>query len=374
MDPRITRLAHGLVNHSVRLAPGEHLLIETFDCPDDIAIALVEEARRAGGHAHVAIRRNRVMRALNKDAGEDNLRVWGEYDLERMRRMQCYIGVRGSDNVSEMAGIPDAQMQQVARLYQKPVHFERRVNHTRWCVLRWPTPSMAQLAQKSTEEFERFYFDVCTLDYARMARAADALAARMRRTDQVHIRGPGDTDLRFSIKGIGVVPCCGDFNIPDGEVFSAPVRTSVEGVVQYNTPTLYNGHTFTNVRLEFRGGRIERATADQNQSTLEAIFDTDAGARFVGEFAIGFNPHIMEPMKDILFDEKIAGSFHFTPGRCYAVADNGNQSEIHWDLVCIQRPEYGGGTISFDGEVVRRDGLFVVKDLEPLNPKALLSA
>jgi len=374
LDPRLRTLARNLVTHSVRLARGEHLLIETFDCPDEVAIAIIEEARRAGGHAHAAIRRTRVMRALNKDADEADLRTWAEYDRERMKRMQCYLGVRGSENVSEMAGVPDAQMQRVARLYQKPVHFETRVPHTRWCVLRWPTPSMAQLAGMSTEAFENFYFDVCTLDYGRMAVAAEKLAARMRATDRVHLKGPGETDLRFSIKGIGVVPCCGNANIPDGECFTAPVKESVEGVIHFNAPTIYNGTSFTNVRLEFKGGRIVSCRADQHQKTLEAIFDTDPGARFVGEFAIGFNPYIKEPMKDILFDEKIAGSFHFTPGNCYDEANNGNKSEIHWDLVAIQRPEHGGGTIAFDDQIIRRDGLFVVDDLRGLNPDELTRA
>jgi aminopeptidase len=370
-DPRVRALASLLVRHSTKLAKGEHVLVEGFDVPEEILIALVEEARAVGGNPHIAIRSNRVMRALNETASEDNLKVWAAYDLARMERMQVYIGVRGAENVSEMAGVPDEQMKRVARLYQKPVHFERRVNHTRWCVLRWPTPSMAQLAQMSTKAFEDFYFDVCTVDYARMDAACKPLAERMRRTDQVHIKGPGDTDLRFSIKGIGVVPCCGQANIPDGECFTAPVRTSVNGVVHYNTPTIYNGVSFANVRLVFRDGKVVESTADANNDALKAIFDTDEGARFVGEFAIGFHPFIKDAMKDILFDEKIAGSFHFTPGRCYAETDNGNTSEIHWDLVCIQRPEHGGGEMRFDGELIRRDGLFVPADLKGLNPESL---
>ena len=371
MDPRVRRLADLLVNHSVRTGKGDHVLIETFDCPDFVAAALVEHVQQAGGHAHVAQRSSRVMRALNL-GGEDALRTWGDYDRERMKRMQCYIGVRGADNASEMSGMPESQMKTVGRLYNKPVHFDQRVNHTRWCVLRWPSASMAQLAQSSTESFEDFYFRVCTLDYARMTQAAMPLVERMKRTDQVHIKGPGPTDLRFSIKGIGVVPCCGDRNIPDGEVFTAPVRDSVEGVLQYNTPTLHNGNTFTNIRLEFKKGRIVKTGCDGGDpKLLESIFDTDEGARHIGEFAIGFHPHIREAMKDILFDEKIAGSFHFTPGRCYEETENGNRSEIHWDLVCIQRPEYGGGTISVDGEVIRKDGIFVAKELEGLNPEHL---
>jgi aminopeptidase len=370
-DPRIVRLADLLIRHSVRLQPGEHVLIEAFEIPEPMVIALIRAARGAGGHPHVAIRSNRVLRALNEVAGDDNLTVWADYDTYRMKRMQAYIGLRGALNVSEMAGVGDEQMKRQARLYNRPVHAEQRVNHTRWCVLRWPTPSMAQLAQMSTEAFEDFYFDVCTLDYVRMDAAARRLAERMRRTDRVHLRGPGDTDLRFSIRGIPVVSCSGAFNIPDGECFTAPVRDSLEGVIQYNTPTIYNGVSFENVRLTFRKGRIIEASADQDSDKLNVILDTDDGARHVGEFAIGYNPAILKPMKDILFDEKIAGSIHLTPGRAYEVADNGNRSEIHWDLVLIQRPEYGGGTMHFDDELVRQDGLFVTEALRELNPEAL---
>ncbi|HMN95054.1 MAG TPA: aminopeptidase [Phycisphaerales bacterium] len=367
MDPRYTQLAELLVNYSTALRSGENILIETFDIPAEMTIALVRAARKAGGNPHVAERSQRILAALYEASSDEGFRTWAEYDLARMERMQAYIGLRGSHNVNELSGVPDAQMQKQARLYAKPVHFERRVNHTRWCVLRWPTPSMAQLANMSTEAFEEFYFRVCCLDWSKMERAAKALADRMSRTDMVHLRGPGDTDLTFSIKGIGVVPCTGHMNIPDGEVFTSPVKESVNGIIHFNTPTLYNGVSFENIRLEFRDGRIVKAWSAQNDDRLQQVLDTDAGARYVGEFAIGFHPHILAPMKDILFDEKIAGSIHFTPGRAYESADNGNRSEIHWDLVLIQRPEYGGGTLAFDGEVVRRDGEFLTPDLVALN-------
>jgi aminopeptidase len=367
----MTRLAELLIGHSVRLAAGEHVLIESFDVPDEMAIEVIRAARKVGGHAHVALRSNRILRALQLDAAEENLKVWADYDTHRMKTMDAYIALRGAHNVSELAGIPDEQMQLHARLYARPVHFEQRVPHTRWCVLRWPTPAMAQLARMSTEAFEDFYFDVCTLDYTRMASAVEPLAERMRRTDRVHIKGPGDTDLTFSIKGIEAVPCAGTHNIPDGECFTAPVRDSVNGVIHFNTPTIYNGVSFEDVRLEFKDGAVVKATCADNAETLNAILDTDEGARYVGEFSLGFHPHIKQAMKDILFDEKIDGSLHFTPGRAYAEADNGNRSDVHWDLVLIQRPDAGGGTIHFDDELIRKDGRFVTEDLTALNPEAL---
>jgi len=370
-DPRFTNLAKLLVEHSTKLQPGQHVLIEAFDLPPAMVIELIRQIRRVGAHPHVAERHSRIQRALIEDGSEDNLSTWGEYDTYRMKKMQAYIGLRGSANISEMAGVCDEQMRSYGKHYAKPVHFEQRVNHTNWCVLRWPTASMAQLAQMSTQAFEDFYFDVCTMDYAKMATAVQGLVKRMQQADQVHIKGPGDTDLTFSIKDIPVVPCTGSHNIPDGECFTAPVRDSVNGVMHYNTPTIYNGISFENVRLEFAEGKVVNADAGDKTSELNSILDTDEGGRYIGEFAIGFNPYILKPMKDILFDEKIAGSLHFTPGRAYEDADNGNRSEIHWDMVLIQRPEYGGGTISFDDTVIRKDGLFVVDDLKGLNPDAL---
>ncbi len=366
-DPRFGRLADILINHSCRLKPGEHVLIESFDAPDGMVEALIDAARRVGGHPHIAVRSQRLMRAMNESASEENLKVWAACDLFRMERMHAYIGLRGADNANEMSGLDGAQLQRIGSLYQHPVHLERRVKHTNWVVLRWPSASMAQLAKRSTRAFEDFYFDVCCVDYATMAVNAEPLAMRMRTCDKVHILGPNDTDLRFSIKDIGVVPCTGARNIPDGECFTAPVRDSVEGVVHYNTPTIYQGTSFSNVRLEFSRGKIVKATCDGDNDRLNAIFDLDPGARYVGEFAIGFNPKVMHPMQDILFDEKIAGSFHFTPGQCYEETENGNRSQVHWDLVAIQRPDYGGGTIAFDGEVIRRDGVFLPADLKPLN-------
>ena len=371
-DPRIKELAHLLVNHSTTLKKGEHIFIESFDIPEEMTIAVIEEARKVGAYPHVALRSGKINRALVDGAESTQLDTWADCDLHRMKKMDAYLGIRGSDNVSEMAAVPDESIKAYGRQYGKPVHHAERVNNTKWCVLRWPSSSMAQLAQMSTPEFEDFYFRVCTLDYPKMESAAKKLAQRMSTTNEVHIVGPGDTDLRFCITGIPVHACCGDKNIPDGEVFTAPVRDSVEGVVHYNTPTIYNGVSFQSIRLRFEKGRIVEATADSsNNEELEKIFDTDEGARYVGEFAIGFNPHILEPMKDILFDEKIAGSFHFTPGNCYDDASNGNDSEIHWDLVCIQRPEYGGGTIAFDGEIIRKDGIFVAEELKGLNPENL---
>ncbi|CAM3440622.1 MULTISPECIES: aminopeptidase [Paenibacillus] len=368
-DPRIQKLAHNLVTYSVDMQPGENVLIEMIGSERDLLNAIIEEVSKHGGRPFVQLTDRTVQRAMLKHASKEQLELWAEFDVARMKKMDCYIGIRAGENVNDLADVPEENMKLYNALYSHPVHSEERVKHTKWVVLRYPNASMAQLANTSTEAFEDFYFDVCNLDYSKMDRAQDPLAELMRKTDKVRIVGPG-TDLTFSIKNIGAEKCSGQKNIPDGEVYTAPVRDSVNGTIAYNTPTLYNGVTFENIKFRFENGKIVEATGSDTKR-LNEILDSDEGARYIGEFAIGFNPYILTPMKDILFDEKIAGSLHFTPGQAYDVTDNGNRSSIHWDLVLIQRPEYGGGEIYFDDRLIRKDGLFVIPELEALNPENL---
>jgi aminopeptidase len=366
-DPRFTKLAKLLVTYSTRVKKDDHVLLDLTDVPDEMAVELMRAVRAAGGIPLIDVRHSRVSREVLHGTTEKHAALVRELELARMKKVQVYVAIRGSDNTSENSDVPSDKMAMYSRII-RPV-LDQRVNKTRWVVLRWPAPSMAQAAGMSTEAFENLYFDVCTMDYAKMARAMIPLEKRMKRTDRVHLKGPG-TDLTFSIKGIGAKMCQGDRNIPDGEVFSCPVKDSVNGTIQYNTPTIYSGTKFENVRLEFANGKIIKATSN-NTKRLNEIFDTDAGARYVGEFSLGFNPYILNPMCDILFDEKIAGSLHFTPGQAYEDCGNGNKSAIHWDMVLIQRKEWGGGEVWFDGELIRKDGIFLPKELKPLNPDKL---
>jgi len=366
-DPRYPKLAKLLVNYSTALKKGDCILLDMIDVPDEFTVELIRAVRAAGATPFVETRHTRVGRELLLGTNEKHAADVRDLELSRMKKMQAYIAVRGSANATENADVPGGLMQMYSKVI-RPV-LDYRVNKTRWCVLRWPSPSMAQAAGMSTEAFENLYFDVCTMDYAKMAKAMLPLEKLMRKTDQVHLKGPG-TDLTFSIKGIGAKKCEGTRNIPDGEVFSCPTKTSANGVIQFNTPTLYSGTKFENVKLELKNGKVINATSN-NTKRLNEILDTDAGARFIGEFAIGFNPHILNPLCDILFDEKIAGSLHFTPGNAYEDCGNGNQSAVHWDMVLIQRPEWGGGEIWFDGQLIRKDGLFVPKELKSLNPANL---
>ena len=368
-DPRFAQLAYVLVNHSTDLQKNEHVLIESFDIPDDMIVALVRAVREAGAIPQVSIKHARVHRELLLNAQEFGMEMAGSYEAFRMEKMDAYIGLRGTPNISELSDVSGESMQIYEKHWMKPVHYNIRVPNTKWVVLRWPSSSMAQLARKSTESFESFYFDVCTLDYGKMAEAQKPLAELMQKTDIVRIQGPG-TDLNFCISNMPVVECSGKRNIPDGECFTAPIRTSVEGEIQFNTSTLYRGSVFDNIYLRFKKGKIVEAHSN-NDARLNEILDSDEGARYIGEFAIGFNPYITDPILDILFDEKIAGSFHFTPGQAYEDADNGNRSTVHWDMVMIQSPEFGGGQIYFDDTLIRQDGQFVLDELKPLNQENL---
>lgn len=369
MDSRIKQLAFNLVNFSTAVKEGDRVLIEGIGEVTELVKALVKEVYAAGGVPFVWLSQPDVSRELAMGATREQQELRAKYDAGLMSDMQCYIGIRGGSNSAEMSDVPADKLQILSGSYSSAVHGKIRVPKTRWVVLRYPTPGMAQMASMSTEAFENYYFNVCNLDYSKMDKAMDSIKALMERTDKVRIVGPG-TDLSFSIKGLPAIKCAGHANIPDGEIYTAPVKDSVNGVISYNAPSLLEGFAYENVKLTFENGKIVKAEANDTER-INKVFDRDEGARYVGEFAIGVNPYINFPMKDILFDEKIAGSFHFTPGSCYDECSNGNKSSLHWDLVCIQTPEWGGGEMYFDGVLIRKDGRFVLPELDCLNPENL---
>ncbi|MCX6361239.1 MAG: aminopeptidase [Armatimonadetes bacterium] len=371
MNTYYNRLADTIVRHSLKVLPGDNVLVEATDIPDAFTTTLIDRIAAAEGRPHALTQSQKVQRSLYRAATEEQMTLLGQIERRRMEAMQCYVGVRGSHNPSETSDVPRDRMNLYERHVWTPVHGQVRVPKTRWVVLRWPHPSMAQAARMSTDAFEEYYFRVCAgVDYDAMATALEPLHELMDQTDRVRITGPG-TDLSFSIHGIPTVPCAGGCNLPDGEIFTAPVRDSVNGTIRFSAPSLQRGRTFEQIELEFRQGKIVAARCSQNVGELNSILDMDEGARYIGEWSLGVNPFVTAAIGDTLFDEKIAGSFHLTPGRAYDEADNGNRSDLHWDLVCIQRPECGGGEIRFDDVLVRKDGLFVLPQLAGLNPDAL---
>jgi aminopeptidase len=363
-DKRNEILARNLIGYSVTLKPGEKIMIEAKGKETlELVKEVIKEATRVGGVPFWYYNDESLQRPWIRGADKGQFKAFGRLHLKLMKEFDAYLGLRGSDNPFDLSDIDSKQMKLNQSLYYKPVHLEQRVKKTKWCVLRFPNNAMAQLAETSQEKFEKFYYDVCCLNYAKMSKAMDPLVRLMEKTDMVRIVGP-DTDLSFSIKDIPVVKCDGTRNIPDGEVYTAPVKDSINGYITYNTPSLHEGLTFEKIRFDFRNGKIVDASCRGLTEKLNEILDIDRGARYVGEFAIGVNPFILHPMKDTLFDEKIAGSFHLTPGQCYDEAPNGNDSVIHWDLVMIQRKDYGGGEIYFDDKLIRKNGIFVDKRLE----------
>ena len=369
VDERIKILARKLVNYSCRLQKGENCLIELIGADEEFSAELVKAVNEAGGNPYLWVRSNRLNRSLLLNATEEQLKVRAENDAALMSQMQAYIGVRGPENSFEMSDVPQKNMENYNKIYWEPVHGAIRVAKTKWVILRYPNFGMSQLAKMSTEAFEDFYFNVCNLDYKKMSEAMDPLVELMNKTDKVRLVAK-DTDLTFSIKDIPAIKCDGFCNIPDGEIYTAPVKNSVNGKITYNTASVEDGFTYEKICFEFKDGKIVSATANDTER-INALLDTDEGARYVGEFAIGVNPYINNAMMDTLFDEKIAGSIHFTPGSCYDDAPNGNHSAVHWDLVLIQTPEYGGGEIWFDDVLIRKDGVFVLDSLKGLNPENL---
>ncbi len=365
-DSRIVALTHTILDYALDLRPGEKLLIEGEAGCEPLVAHLIPAVYERGAIPFFEVTDPKLRRAQLMGCSREALDLEVRWRLERLKEMDAHLYIAAGENAFEFTDIPPRTMQQFS-LARTPLLVQTL--RRKWSELRFPTASAAQAAGMSTHAFEDFLYRVSTLDYAKMDGAMDPLVALMGRTDRVRITGPG-TDLTFSIKGLPVRKCSGKLNIPDGEVFTAPVKNSADGRITYNTPSLFQGTVYEQVSLLFREGRIVEATGNFPDK-INQILDTDEGARYLGEFALGLNPHIERPMRDTLFDEKISGSLHLTPGNAYEDADNGNRSAIHWDLVLIQRPESGGGELYFDGELIRKDGLFVTDDLAGLNPEAL---
>jgi aminopeptidase len=370
-DRRLDRLAEIFLTHSLSLEKGDGFLVSASVEALPLVHAIIDLSGRMGVFPVVELNDEEAVRLRTSlfDPADASAMAFldasARWDLARWQDLKGRISIRGVGNDSEMSGVPADRMRLVADR-MRPVQ-DLVVNQRKWVLFDWPTKGMAQKAGMPFSEFFDYTMAIADLDYARLEADETLLAGYMAKTDTVRIEGPG-TDLAFSIRGIPAVCCCGRRNIPDGEVYTAPVAGTAEGHVTYNVPTSYWGRNFRNVRLEFRKGVVTNASCDGDSSALSGILDSDPGARRLGEFSFGVNNAIREPIGNILFDEKIGGSFHLTPGSAYVRADNGNRSAIHWDLVCIQRADHGGGRIYLDGLLVREDGRFLPDDLQGLNP------
>lgn len=365
-DPRITRFAEVLVDYSTRVTQGDVVLINAAGFE---ALPLVKELyalclKRGAKYVEYSFSASEIDRNFYNLATDEQLAYFPQHKLDFYKSLTVYIGISAGNNSMVMANARHEAMVAYQKV-TKPL-VDQRVKHTRWMVTRFPTHAAAQEARMSLDEYEDYLYSACCIDWEHESRKQEKLKALIDRTEKVRILAP-DTDLRFSIAGLPGIKCDGRFNMPDGEVFTAPVRNSVQGHITYNCPSIYQGKEFNGVRFEFRDGRIEKATADAGMTELlNKIMDTDEGARYIGEFSLGINPGIRQPMRNILFDEKIFGSIHFTPGQAYDECDNGNRSAVHWDLVRLLND---GGEIWFDDVLIQKNGLFVIDELADLNPE-----
>ncbi len=365
-DSRVEKLADTLLSYSVELKKGQNVLIRGQYEAKPMLKALIRKANEIGANVFYEILDDELSSLSAMKTGQEKLDLVKKWTEPKYRDMDAFVSVYAVENDYETSIVPsDIRIKSAKEL--RPLS-NIIVNEKKWVLMDWPTYGLAQKAKMSIDDFTDYVLDVCNVDYLKMRESFQPLKKLMDKTDKVRIVAPG-TDLSFSIKGIGSVPCAGECNIPDGEIYSAPVKDSVNGTILYNTPSPYQGVVYNDVKLTFKDGKIIEATASNDVDKLNEIFNTDEGARYVGEFAIGVNPQVMDPIGNILFDEKIAGSLHFTPGQSYEDADNTNKSAVHWDLVLIQREEYGGGEIYFDDVLIRKDGLFVLEELKPLNWK-----
>jgi len=363
-DPRVSEMAKVLVDYSTRIKKGDRVLIAAAGFE---AAPLVKEVyalclQRGAEYVEYSFSLPEIDRQLYNLASKKQLEVFPQHKLDFYKTLTAYIGISAGENSMVNANSNQKSMVTYQKLTRPLV--DQRVRHTKWVVTRYPTQGAAQEARMSLDEYEDYLFGACNIDWAVESKKMEKLKKLMDRTERVCLKGP-DTDLTFSIKGIDAIKCDGRYNIPDGEVFTAPVRDSVQGFITYNCPTIYQGKEFNSIRLEFVDGKIVKATAGEMTKALNDILDTDEGARYIGEFAVGVNPNIRTPMRNILFDEKISGSIHFTPGQAYDEADNGNRSAVHWDMVRLMKD----GEIWFDDRLIQKNGSFVLPELELLNPE-----
>ncbi len=362
-DPRIIQLANTLVHHSLGVEPNDNIVIYANVTAKPLVLALIEEIKNSGANPFVEMNDDDYTRGMYQAQNKTILDLKMKWLKEKLNDIHGFIAIHAHESDYTFADVSQQVLDY--RKAMQPLQKTRLAK--KWVLLNYPTEGGAHKAKMSYSDYVDFMLDVMNVDYPKMGRDLEPLRQLMETTDKVRIVSPG-TDLSFSIKDINVVPCYGQNNVPDGEIYTAPVRDSVNGTITYNTPSPFRGLVFNQVSLTFENGKIVKCSSDQDQELLEGIFNTDEGARYVGEFAIGVNPKINQPMTDILFDEKIMGSIHFTPGMSYDSAPNGNDSAIHWDLVLIQTPQYGGGEIWFDDVLIRKDGLFIIDLLKPLNP------
>ncbi len=361
-DELLAKLVDRVLDFALEIGPTDCLYIEAKDIAPEATAAFVEGAKKRGATAiadnESSLSNSEIARRLTKEQAE----IMASRKLKKAQASTVVLVLDGTPVALES----DLPSDKLSLLLKVRAPFSSFVSKNRkWTRLRWPNPSMAQQANQEWDAFVDSWAQACLFDWSSVASETERLRQIIEDANQVRIVGE-NTDLAFSIAGIPACLCCGRENIPGGEVFTAPVKKSVNGEVFFNVPSSHASTIFGRVSLCFKDGKVVSSQAETNDNKLKRLLATDKGASFLGEFALGLNPKITAPLFDTHFDEKIAGSFHLALGRAYDCADNGNRSQLHWDLVSIQRRDFPG-TIYLDNQVLRKDGLFADDTFRVLN-------
>ncbi len=365
-DPRVEKLAQVLVEYSTEIQPGDKVLINGTPLAEPLLKAVYVKVLQAGGHPLMLLSLPDVDELLYRHASDEQLEHIPEPVRLIMETYDVRLSMRGAANTKALSNVDPSRivLRNQAQTELMKTFMQRSASGAlRWVGTLFPTNAYAQDAEMSLNEYEDFVYGACMPDqddpvrYWRdfsvwQQKIVDWLAGK----EHVHILGP-DTDLELSIAGRTFINSDGKHNMPSGEVFTGPVEESVEGHVTFSYPAIHQGREVTGVRLWFEKGKVTRATAEKHEGFLLQTLDTDAGSRYLGEFAIGTNEGITRFTSQILFDEKIGGSFHVALGAGYPETGSKNESAIHWDMICDLRQ---GGQIWVDGDLLYENGQFVI--------------
>ncbi len=365
-DPRYEALAKVLVNYSVEVGKGDLVAIQTYPVAELLTKEVYRECLKAGGHPFVRCHLPGISEIFLKEARKDQLRFLSPVAMEEVEKTDKFISFWADENTKDLANVdPDRQRERASATAPIMRRWNEReaAGELKWVGTQFPTNASAQDAEMSLPEYENFVLDACLVNkkdpiaaWKSVHRKQARICKRLDHARKVRVVTKG-TDLTMKVAGRKWVNCDGKANMPDGEIFTGPVEDSVEGSITFSFPAFYYGREAEGVRLTFKKGRIVKATASKGQDFLEAMLNTDDGAKRVGEFAIGTNYSVQKFTRNTLFDEKIGGTVHMAMGASIPESLGVNESAIHWDMVTDMRD---GGKIYADGKVVYKDGKFTL--------------
>jgi aminopeptidase len=354
-DPRVKRLAKILVGHSLGVKRGETVLIaSSSELAKPLVLEVFREVLVAGGHPLTGIAFEEMLGIFFRTASRAQLLNLPRTKLYEAKAIDCLVNIMAPINRKALSSVDPRKMgtrMKALRPIQKTI-----VNKKRWILTNYPTNALAQEADMSLTEYEDFLYRATNIDWQKVKRREMKLKRVLDRGRKVRIVGR-DTDLVIGIRGRRSIPCFGERNMPDGEVFLSPVENTAEGHIYYEMPAIYQGREVTGIRLRFKKGKVIEARADKNERFLLDMLETDRGARYLGELGVGVNYGIKNFSKDILFDEKIGGTVHLAVGASYEEAQGKNKSAIHWDMIKDLRK---GGALYVDGRQIQRNGKFLI--------------